>query len=89
MKDRIFNKIRENNEIGLSDPAKRTYFKNKIKVRSDGYLNPCDHEYLMNYAIEHLLELLDKEIPNHFPNLMNHGEEYEIKFGCRKYRELT
>lgn len=54
--------------------------------RSDGYLNPTDLGYLTNYAVEHAADLFAREIPNHFENLMNYGEEFNIKFGTRKYR---
>jgi hypothetical protein len=54
--------------------------------RPEGYLNPIDMSYLINYAIEHATDLFAREIPNHFDDLLNLGDEFSIKFGSRKFR---
>ena len=61
-------------------------FKKSLQPRQDGYLNPCDFQYLSSYAIEHVTDLFSREMFNHYENLMNHGDEFEIKFGSRKTR---
>ena len=54
--------------------------------KKDGFLNKCDADYLKSYAIEHLTDLFEREKPNCFENLFDYGEEFQLKFGCRKHR---
>lgn len=61
-------------------------FNHSLAKRQDGYLNECDFLYLSSYAIEHITDLFSREIPNHYEDLMNYGDEFEIKFGSRKSR---
>jgi hypothetical protein len=61
-------------------------FNQSLESRPEGYLNQSDFLYLSSYAIEHVTDLFSREMPNHYENLMNYGDDFEIKFGSRKSR---
>ena len=48
-----------------------------------------DYDFLKNYAVEHLTELLDREQLNRYDNLFDQGEEFSIKLGSRRQRAMV
>lgn len=44
-------------------------------MREDGFINNIDYIYLKSYAIEHLVDLLDREKFNRYDELMNKQTE--------------
>ena len=61
-------------------------FNKSLTHRPDGYLNMVDFLYLSNYAVEQMVELFSRELPNQYENLFNLDDEFTIKFGSRKAR---
>jgi len=49
--------------------------KSHYELREDGFINNIDYMYLKSYAVEHLVDLLDREKFNRYDALMHKQTE--------------